>query len=114
MQIAINDRHNAFSAVSRRAVKSSDSNAVEQVREEKDGVTVIQLAMSDLFGKPGAISSQLDGPVKNIQGLEVTISLATPLIPEQIKRELNPLTITIVKATGLPDKPISQEELKRK
>ena len=103
-----------FAVISRQALKSSDSEAMEQTREEREGVTVVRLAMGDLFAKQGTISNHLDAPVKNIQGLTVTVTMATPLMPEQIMRELNPLTITVVKATDLPDKPVSQEELRNK
>ena len=86
----------------------------EQAREERDGVAVVRLAMADLFAKQGTISNKLDTPVKNIQGLEVTVSMATPLMPEHIMRELNPLTITVARATGLPDTPTSHQELRNK
>ena len=88
--------------------------AAEQAREEREGVATVRLAMADLFTKQGTISNKLDTPVKNIQGLEVTVSMATPLVPEQIMRDLNPLTITIARATGLPDTPISHQELRNK
>ena len=103
-----------FSVVSRRALKSTDLEMAEQAREESEGVAVIRLAMADLFSKQGMITNHMNAPVKNIQGLEVMVSMATPLMPEQIMRELNPLTITVVRATGLPDRPISQQELRNK
>ena len=79
-------------------------------------MALVRVAMADLFAKHGTISNklELEHPIKNIQGLEVTISMATPLMPEQIMRELNPLTITITRVTGLPDMPTSHQELKDK
>ena len=106
--------YHLFSVASRRALKNTDLEAAEQAKEEREGVAIVRLAMADLFAKQGTISNKLDAPIKNIQGLEVTISMATPLMPEQIMRELNPLTITIARATGLPDAPISQQELSNK
>ena len=91
-----------------------EAAAAEQAREEREGVAIVRLAMADLFAKHGTITNKLASPVKNIQGLEVTVSMATPLMPEQIMRELNSLTITIARATGLPDTPINQHELKNK
>ena len=109
-----NSYQHLFLVASRRAMKNSDLEAAEQAREEREGVAIVRLAMADLFAKHGIISNKLDSPIKNIQGLEVTVSMATPLMPEQIMRELNPLTITITRATGLPDKPVSQQELSNK
>ena len=100
--------------ISRRTLKLREAEAAEKAREEKEGVVLLRLPLAELFAKQGVITTQLDSPVKNIKGLEVTVSVATPLMPEQILRELNPLTITVTKATGLPDKPVSQEELKDK
>ena len=77
-------------------------------------MALVRVAMADLFAKHGTISNKLEYPTKNIQGLEVTVSMATPLMPEQIMRELNPLTITITRVTGLPDMPTSHQELKDK
>jgi hypothetical protein len=96
-------------------LKTSDFESVaEQAREEREGVALVRVAMADLFAKQGTISNKLDNPVKNIQGLEVMVSMATPLMPEQIMRELNPLTISIARATGLPDTPTTHQELKNK
>ena len=104
-----------FLVVSRRVLKTSEfESAAEQAREEREGVALVRVAMADLFAKHGSISNKLEHPIKNIQGLEVTVSMATPLMPEQIMRELNPLTITIARATGLPDTPTSHQELRDK
>ena len=100
--------------VSRRTLRLLEAEAAEQLREERDGLLCLRLPLADLFAKQGVISVQLDAPVKNIQSLEVTVSMATPLMPEHLLRELNPLTITVVKATGLPDQPVGYEQLKEK
>lgn len=75
---------------------------------------MLRLPIGDLFAKQGVVSVQLEAPVKNIQGLEVRVSAVTPLMPDHLMRELNPLTITIVRATGLPDQPVSHQELTNK
>lgn len=100
--------------LSRRTLRLLEAEAAEQLREDKDGVLSLRLPLADLFANQGIISVQLDAPVKNVQRLEVTVSMATPLMPEHLLRELNPLTITIAKATGLPDQPVSYEQLREK
>ena len=100
--------------VSRRTLRLLEAEAAEQLKEEKDGLLCLRLPLADLFAKQGVISVQLEVPVKNVQGLEVTVSMATPLMPEHLLRELNPLTITVVKATGLPDQPVSYKQLREK
>ena len=100
--------------MSRRTLRLLEAEAAEQLREERDGLFCLRLPLADLFAKQGAISVQLDAPVKNVRSLEVTVSMATPLMPEDLLRELNPLTITVVKATGLPDHPVSYEQLREK
>ena len=100
--------------LSRRALKLLEAEAAEREQEERDGIISLRLPLADLFAKQGVISVQLDASVKNVQSLEVIVSMATPLMPEHLLRELNPLTITIVKATGLPDQPVSHERLRDK
>ena len=100
--------------LSRRTLRQREAEAAEKAREEREGVVLLRLPLAELFAKHGLITTQLDAPVKDIKGLEVTVSMATPLMPERLLRELNPLTITVTKATGLPDKPVSQEQLRSK
>ncbi len=52
--------------------------------------------------------------VRNLKGFELEVSLETPLMPEPLLRELNPMTVTVCRATGLPPLPLSQAELQER
>ena len=103
-----------IAVLSRRTLRRLEAEAAEHAREEREGLVSLRLSLADIFSKGGVISTRLDDPIKSIQGLEVTISVATPLMPDHLLRELNPLTITVVKATGLPNHPVSHQQLRKK
>ena len=86
----------------------------EQARVDREGVAVLRLKMADIFSKDGSVKTQLPGDEqrKELKQLEVGVSLATPLMPDTLLKELNPMMITITKISGLPTTPTSHQELR--
>ena len=70
--------------------------------------------MLDLFGKSGSTCTKMKDSVKNLKHFEVCVSVSDSLLTEDLTRELNPMMITVVKATGLPSNPVSYATLQEK
>ena len=89
----------------------ADSN--EQARVEREGMTVLEIKMADLFAVRGEkISVKMNKEANNLKDFNVFVSLENKLMSEELSRALNPMTITVHKATNLP--PLSYNEMATK
>ena len=89
----------------------SSSEAREQGRINKEGLVVLRLKMSELFGTKGLVQTKLEHAIKDVMGFEAGVYLTSPLMPECLVRELRPMAVTVEKVTGLPANPASYQEL---
>lgn len=97
-------------------LKTQASRLAEQAREEseRNGNVVLSLCMANLFANKKSLTVEITEPVKSLIKCRLTISLKSPLMPEKLRRELNPITITILSANNLPDIPTDYNELQEK
>lgn len=97
-------------------LKTQASRLAERAREEseKNGIVVLSLSMANLFANKKSLSVETTEPIQNLVNCRLTISLKSPLMPEKLRRELNPMTITILSANHLPDIPVGYSELQEK
>ncbi|KAI9098771.1 hypothetical protein DFS34DRAFT_618859 [Phlyctochytrium arcticum] len=75
----------------------------------------LELDAAELFWGETTISSEHSE--RNVEGLSfcrASIVLSSPLLSKEQEASLNPLRITLLEADGMPDKPISYEDLKRR
>ncbi|XP_065909362.1 uncharacterized protein [Dysidea avara] len=97
-------------------LKTQASRLAERAREEQErnGIVVLSLCMANLFANQKSLTVKMPGPKQNLLNCRLTLILKSPLMPEQLRRELNPMTITILSANNLPNTPNSYEELQEK
>lgn len=97
-------------------LKTQASRLAERAREEseKNGIVVLSLCMANLFANKKSLSIEMTEPIQNLVNCCLTISLKSPLMPEKLRRELNPMTITILSANNLPNIPTDYNELQEK
>ena len=97
-------------------LKTQASRLAERAREEseKNGIVVLSLCMANLFANKKSLSIEMTEPIQNLVNCRLTISLKSPLMPEKLRRELNPMTITILSANNLPNIPTDYNELQEK
>ena len=97
-------------------LKTQASRLVERAREEseRNGNVVLSLCMANLFAMKKSLTVETTEPVKSLVNCRLTISLKSPLMPEKLRRELNPMTITVISANNLPDVPTGYSELQEK
>lgn len=97
-------------------LKTQASRLAERAREEseKNGIVVLSLCMANLFANKKSLTVEMTEPTQNLISCRLTISLKSPLMPEKLRRELNPITITVLSANNLPSVPIGYSELQEK
>lgn len=96
-----------FSGLTRRKLKQLQTEAIEQARLEKEGMAVLEIKMANLFAVGGeTVSVELGKSVNNLKKFEVSVNLDGPLMSEELSRTLNPMTITVCKASNLPPPPL--------
>ncbi|XP_041347622.1 uncharacterized protein LOC121367489 isoform X2 [Gigantopelta aegis] len=98
--------------LSKRKVDAEAHAAVEHAKV--NGVCSVPIRMAMLFSGMRCLTGRLDKPVVGIEDMFVTVSLDGPLMSDQQKQDLNPMIIKLISATGLPQTPISYEELRFK
>ena len=72
------------------------------MRVEKEGLIVLSMKFTNLFGSQDSISAKITDAVGNVKDLDVSLSLDTPLMSEKQRRQLNPMEFIIQQATNLP------------
>jgi len=77
-------------------------------------MVVLSLCMANLFANHKSLTVEMPGPRQNLLNCRLTLTLKSPLMPEHLRRALNPMTITILSANNLPDVPNNYEELQEK
>ncbi len=102
-----------LAAIYRRTQKRLEAEAAEEAMIEKEGIAVVRINFLDLFGKHGCTQNKLGSPVKDLKVFEVSVSVADSLLTDELSKELNPMTITVLKATGLPSKPLTYDQLQQ-
>ena len=97
-------------------LKTQASRLAERAREEseRNGNVVLSLCMANLFAMKKSLTVETTESVKSLVNCRLTISLKSPLMPEKLRRELNPMTITVISANNLPDVPTGYSELQEK
>jgi len=97
-------------------LKTQASRLAERALEEQErnGMVVLSLCMANLFASQKSLTVEMPVPKQNLFNCRVTLTLKSALMPEQLRRELNPLTITVLSASNLPNTPNSYEELQEK
>lgn len=97
-------------------LKTQASRLAERAREEseRNGIVVLSVCMANLFANKKSLSVEMTEPIQSLVNCRLTISLKSPLMPEKLRRELNPMTITILSANNLPDVPTDYNELQEK
>ena len=97
-------------------LKTEASRLAERAREEseRNGIVVLSLCMANLFANKKSLSIEMTEPIQNLVNCRLTISLKSPLMSEKLRRELNPMTITVLSAHNLPDIPTGYTELQEK
>ena len=105
-----------FGLESPLVLKTEASRLAERAREEseRNGIIVLSLCMANLFANKKSLSVEMTEPVQNLVNCRLTISLKSPLMSERLRRELNPMTITVLSAHNLPDIPTGYNELQEK
>ena len=105
-----------FDLESPLVLKTEASRLAERAREEseRNGIVVLSLCMANLFANKKALSIEITEPIQSLINCRLTISLKSPLMSEKLRRELNPLTITVLSAHNLPDIPTGYTELQEK
>ena len=69
-------------------------------------MAVLEIKMANLFAVGGeTVSVELGKSVNNLKKFEVSVNLDGPLMSEELSRTLNPMTITVCKASNLPPPP---------
>ena len=101
---------------SQLVLKTQASRLAERAREEseRNGIVVLSLCMANLFANKKSLSVEMTEPTQNLINCRLTIALKSPLMPERLRRELNPMTITVLSANNLPDLPVGYSELQEK
>lgn len=101
--------------LSRRKLKQLQMEAAEQARIDREGIAMLEIKMADLFavGKE-SVSADLEKGVGILKAFEVSVNLESPLLSEELSRALNPMTITVCKATNLPPPPLPPEEMEKR
>ena len=70
---------------------------------------MLSLKLADLFASRDNISAKLQEGVATLCGLEIHLNLDTPLMSDEQRRALNPMTFTVSRVSNIPV-PISQEK----
>ncbi|XP_023568272.1 uncharacterized protein KIAA1257 homolog [Octodon degus] len=73
----------------------------------------VELAVTPLLAGQQAIMSRASEKAASILDCLVTLKTEVPIMTEEQKQDLNPLTIKIKCASGLPSQPVPVEELER-
>lgn len=104
----------ALAAASRKRQNRLAAEAAEEARIDREGIAVLRINLRELFGKCGCTGAWLDYPVKDLKLFEVTASVSDTLLTEKLSKELNPMMITVAKATGLPSTPLTYNQLQER
>ncbi|KAM6149327.1 uncharacterized protein CFAP92 [Erethizon dorsatum] len=73
----------------------------------------IELAVTPLLAGQQAVMSRASGKMASILDCVLTLNTEVPIMTEEQKQDLNPLTIKIKCASCLPSQPVSIQELER-
>ncbi len=104
----------ALAAVSRKRQKRLEAEAAEEARIDREGIAVLRINLGELFGKNGNTEAWLSYPANDLKIFEVSASVSDTFLTEQLSKELNPMMLTVVKATGLPSTPLTHEQLRER
>ena len=82
---------------------------------DREGIAVLKIKMADLFAVgEDSVSACLGKEVANLKAFEVSVNLESPLLLEELSRALNPMTVTVCRATNLPPPPLPPEEMEQR
>ncbi|KAI8921066.1 hypothetical protein DFJ77DRAFT_523277 [Powellomyces hirtus] len=73
----------------------------------------IDIDISDLFWGALNVTAETTSRVEGMNYCRMNMALNTPLLSKQQEESLNPLSITVLRADGMPDKPINYSELNK-
>lgn len=110
----LSTNYTVLAAASRKRQKRIEAEAAEEARIEREGIAVLRINLRELFGKQGTTEAWLNYPVKDLKIFEVRASVSDTFLTKQLSKELNPMMITVVKATGLPSTPLTHKQLQER
>ncbi|KAJ3142438.1 hypothetical protein HDU90_004712 [Geranomyces variabilis] len=73
----------------------------------------IDLDVSDLFWGALSVNSEIKTRVAGLASCKAHMTLSNPLLSKQQEESLNPISITMLRAESMPDKPTSYHDLSR-
>ena len=94
--------------ISRRRLQQLQLEAAEKARIDKEGVVVLSIKLADLFASHTSVTTSLKEGVANLKDFEISLCLETPLMSEEQRQALNPMTVTVKQCHNLP--PLSLAE----
>lgn len=71
-------------------------------------MVVLSIKLADLFASHTSVTAALKEGVANLKDFEISLCLETPLMSEEQRRALNPMTVTVKQCHNLP--PLSLTE----
>ena len=105
---------NRTTSTPRKMTKADQQALLEEEQIRQYGLTNLSLCWSNVFGKrPSAVARSSVGR-RNLQGMVVTMELRTPLMPEEWRKELCPMSITLCSAHNMPSSPVPHQELRHR
>ncbi|KND01372.1 uncharacterized protein SPPG_09092 [Spizellomyces punctatus DAOM BR117] len=73
----------------------------------------LELDPTDLFWGDLTVATEVEDKVEGLEFCRIALALSAPLLSKEQEEGLNPVSITLLEADGMPDKPVSFEELDR-
>ncbi|KAJ3163228.1 hypothetical protein HDU86_002398 [Geranomyces michiganensis] len=73
----------------------------------------IDIDVSDLFWGALSVHAEIKTRVEGLASCKANLTLSSPLLSKQQEESLNPISITMLRADSMPDKPTSYHDLNR-
>ncbi|TPX63674.1 hypothetical protein SpCBS45565_g06470 [Spizellomyces sp. 'palustris'] len=103
----------ASSAQARQPVASKDgpkeTKKKNEIRHELRAR--LELDPTDLFWGDLTVAAEVEDKIEGLEFCRIALALSAPLLSKKQEEGLNPVSITLLEADGMPDKPVSFEEL---
>ena len=113
-KVAPSCQSNGVVSSARKVTKADQQALLEEEQIRQHGLANLSLCWSNVFGKHSSASTRSSEESRNLQGMVVTMELRTPLMPEEWRRELCPMAITLCSAYNMPSSPVAHQELRQR
>ena len=103
-----------LSSRGRKMTKAALQAVMEEEQIRREGLMSVSVCWSEVFGKNTSTTAKSERGRQNLEEMRVTLEVKSSLMPDEWRRELCPLSVTVLTASNMPATPVDFDTLKER